>query len=65
MDQTAVETKFLPAQRRSRRDVQRQRKTIESIPLLRETLDAMPQFVLVLNELRIALPSAVGAARGN
>ena len=66
MNQEATETRFLPAQRRSQDEIQRQREIVESIPLLRETLDAMPQFVLVLNELRqiLFVNSAVTRALG-
>lgn len=52
MDATTAGTRFLPAERSSPEELRRQLEIIASNPLLRETLDAMPQLGLILNERR-------------
>lgn len=63
MNQNVTETRFLPAERCPIEEVRGQRKIVESIPLLRETLDAMPQFVLIMNECRQILFANRAVAR--
>ncbi len=45
-------TRFLPAERSSPEEIRRERAIVEAIPLLCETLEAMPQFAMILNERR-------------
>jgi signal transduction histidine kinase len=45
-------TKFLPAERASAELLREQRAVLAAAPLLRGMLDAMPQFVMILNDRR-------------
>jgi signal transduction histidine kinase len=66
MNEELAPTRFLPAERASPAELAEERLALESVPLLRELLDAMPSFAVVLNARRqilFANRAAVAAAR--
>ena len=54
-DEKKMHTEFLPAERASADEIARQREFIRRVPLLKELLDAIIGFVLILNKNRQAV----------
>jgi len=63
MPAQALPTKFLPAERSSAEELRREKAVVESVPFLREIIEAMPELVLVLNSRRQILLANAQAQR--